>query len=105
MVLVTILQYEYYCNTKARTQLTACIRDKHNRGRQATLDDLPNIGTEFKTNITVRKGGGKLGVVPTREYVLLLTWMQKQIHALSTPPITAIRSSVVSSEDKTVLTL
>lgn len=104
MVLITILQYEYYCNTKARTQLTACIRDKHNRGRQATLDDLPNIGTEFKTNITVRRGG-KLGAVPTREYVLLLTWMQKQIHALSTFPITSIKSSIMSIKDQIVLTL
>lgn len=65
-----MLPYKYYCNTKAQTQLTACtcgsifwvvqfffrfLREgmvvphvKHTRGRQATLDNLPNIGTEYK---------------------------------------------------------
>lgn len=46
--LTTILQFQYYCNTKAQTQLIACILDKLNRGRQASLDVLPNIGTELK---------------------------------------------------------
>lgn len=61
----------YYCNTKAQTQLTACSRNKHiiRVEDKHPLDILPNIGTELKLMSPIVKNQWQYGV---RFIILLL---------------------------------
>ena len=69
--LETKLLYQYYCNTKAQTQLTACTyrttllscpHSKHCHGRQAPSDILPKIGTELKLSHQLKTTRGGIGL-------------------------------------------